>query len=266
MELRRYWQIVRRYWLIIAVLTLVGLLAAYQYYTSNRPTYQAVTEISIFQQPSPDDNYSGIYANQSSEFAADDFTRIIAGNRFMMAVSSQLKEGDINLTPEDLKGMVTTERKHREVTVTTNHSNPNTALQVSRAIAGTMENNAAEFVKPRPVTATIINAPGQANLTGGRTVLLAVIRVLAGLLAGVGLALLLAYLDNTLHTKADTQETLNLPVLGQIPPATGQPASRTSQTVALESGSQAITARMNTVSSEQDPANELIITRQAQKD
>lgn len=217
MELRRYFQIIRRYWLLVLVLGLVGLLAAYQYYTSNRPTYQAQAQVRITQIPSANDPYSGIYANQSSEYAADDFTKIIPGNRFMEAVSSQLKEVNTNLTTGALQGMVAVERKHRILTITTSSNNPVEASQVARAIADTLETSAATFVEPRDVKASVVNVPSSANLSGGRTVLLAAVRVIAGLLAGIGLAFLLAYLDNSIKTKAEAEETLGLPTMGLIP-------------------------------------------------
>lgn len=217
MELRRYWQIISRYWLLVAALTLIGLIAAYQYYVTNRPTYQAVAVVNIVQVPSPNDTYSGYYANTSSEFAADEFTKILPGNAFMGEVSKQLQEGNIDLTPDDLKGMITTESKHRVLTITVGHKDQGTALAAAKAIATTLESRASDFTKPRQVTANILDMPTSANLSGGRTILLALVRVLAGLLAGFGLAFLLSYLDTSIKTGQEAEEALGLPVLGTIP-------------------------------------------------
>ncbi len=217
MELRRYWQILMRYWLLILALTLVGLLAAYQYYTSNRPTYQAVAVVSIVNVPSPNDQYSGLYSSQNSEFVADELTSIVTGNFFMTAISTQLKEGQVNLSPDELKGMVAVERKHRELTITASSNDQNNALQVARTVARNLESSASDYVKPRQVVATVIDNPSGAALSGGRTVILAAVRVLAGLMAGVALAFLLAYLDTSIRTKAEAQEILDLPVLAVVP-------------------------------------------------
>jgi capsular polysaccharide biosynthesis protein len=217
MELKHYWQVIMRYWLLIVILTLVGLVASYQYYVTNRPIYQAVAVVNIVQIPSTNDAYSGIYANQSSEFAADEFTKILVGNKFMTDVASQLKEGNIELSPDELKGMVAVESKHRILTITISHKDQNTTLQTARAVATILENRASEFVKPRQVNASIVDTPSQASLSGGRTVLLAAVRVLAGLIAGIGLAFLLAYLDTSVKTTAELEELLGLPVMGAIP-------------------------------------------------
>ena len=219
MELRRYGQIIWRYWPVVAILTFVGLLAALQYYQSNRPAYQASTVVSIYQEASPNDAYSGLYAAQNSEYAGDDFIKIIGGNQFMSDVSNRLKEINVNLGADDLKGMVTVERKHRELTITSTSNDSNTALQVARTVADVLKNNAPTYIKGRAVTATILDIPTAAVLNGSRNLLLTAVRVIAGLLAGIGLAFLLAYLDTSIHTSSEAEETLGLPVLGVLPRA-----------------------------------------------
>ncbi len=252
MELRLYWQIIRRYWIPVVVLLAIGLAVAYQYYITNRPTYQAVTVVNLVQIPSSNDTYSGYYANASSEYAADEFTKILSGNTFMTEVADQLKEASINLSPDELKGMVSTESKHRILTITINHPNQTTALQTARAVANILENRASDFVKPRQVNANILDMPTQANLSGGRTLLLAGVRVLAGLIAGIGLAFLLAYLDHTIRTQSEVAETLGLPVLGAIPPVK---RSKNPANITLPSGEDDDTL-----------ANARLLALQAQKD
>ena len=41
-----------------------------------------------------------------------------------------------------------------------------------------------------------------------------------GIFVGVGLAFLMAFIDNTVKTKEDVEKILELPVLGQIPDLT----------------------------------------------
>jgi capsular polysaccharide biosynthesis protein len=231
MELRRYWQIIRRYWLVIGLLTLIGVVAAVQYYTANPPSYQATAIVNVSQLPTPGDIYSGLYANQASDYATDELVKIIPGNVFMTAVSTQLKEGNINFPPDALKGMVNLEPKNRTITITVNNSDRNAALKIAQTVANTLQNSAAEYLQPRQVQVRVIDLPEQSNLSGGRTVLLAMVRILAGLLAGVALAFLLAYLDNTIRSKAELEEILGLPVMGYIPVASKLEASHAIQAV-----------------------------------
>ncbi len=251
MELRRYWQIIMRYWILVALLTVVGLAAAYQYYITNRPTYQAVAVISIVQSPSPNDTFSNYYANTSSEFAADEFPKILSGNVFMSEVANQLKEGNINVSADELKGMVTTESKHRILTITVGNKDQNTALQTAKTIALVLKDRASEFVQPRQVMANLVDMPTEASLSGGRTLLLAAVRVLAGLIAGIGLAFLLAYLDTAIHTRAEAEETLGLPVLGIIP-GTAKGGNRRATSVPPGDEDQLAKARLLSLQTEQD--------------
>lgn len=246
MELRRYWQIIWRCWLVVAALTLVGLVAALQYYVSNKPTFQAVATVNVTQVPSPNDPYSGIYANQASDYANDELVKIIGGNVFMTAVSNQLKEGNINFSPDELKGMVQVEPKNRTLTITTSNADQNAALKIAQTVANTLQNSAATYTAPRQVQVRIIDFPAQSNLNGGRNVLLAAVRVLAGLLAGIALAFLRAYLDNKVRSKDELEELLGLPVMGAIPVPGKLEATTASQSVPAAEDS-IISARLDSL-------------------
>ncbi len=221
MELRRYWQIIIRYWWLVLMLTLVGVAAAYQYYSSNRPTYTNQITVNITRDPTPNDDYSGHYANISSEYAADDFTQVVKGNIFLTDVSALLKSRGVNLGPDELQGLIDIERKHREIYVTAHNTDKGWSLAINRAIADTLVANAGKYVAygngAQPLRANLINMPTDAPLSGGRTVLLAAIRPIVGLIAGLVLAFLLAYLDNTMRTAAEVKEVLGLLVLAEIP-------------------------------------------------
>ena len=246
MELRRYWQILWRYWPVVAMLTLVGVIAALQYYVSNKPTFQAVATVNVTQDPSPNDPYSGIYANQASDYVNDELVKIITGNVFMKDVSSQLKEGNINFTPDELKGMVQVEPKNRTLTITAGNGDQNAALKIAQTVANTLQNSVAQYTAPRQVQVKIIDFPNQSNLNGGRNVLLAVVRILAGFLAGIALAFLLSYLDNKIRSKDEVEELLGLPVMGAIPVASKLEATTATQAV-QQTEDPIVSARLNPV-------------------
>lgn len=246
MELRRYWQMIWRYWWVVGILTLIGLAAALQYYVGNKPAFQAVATVNVTQQPASNDIYSGIYANQASDYANDELVKIIGGNVFLSAVSTQLKEGSINFTPDELKGMVQVEPKNRTLTITVNNADQNAALKIAQTVANTLQNSASEYLAPRQVNVKVIDFPNQSNLNGGRNVLLAAVRVIAGLLAGIALAFMMAYLDTALRTKSEAEELLSIPVLGLIPRASK--LEGTTATLASNHGEDAIiNARLNSM-------------------
>jgi capsular polysaccharide biosynthesis protein len=216
MELKRYFSILMRYWLVIAILTGVGALAMLQYFSGNRPGWTAKTTVGVTQLPSQGDNYSGLYAVQAAEYASDEFQNVVVGSKFLTLVANRLNEGGLSVTADDLKGMLEVERKHRAVIVTVNSSSADMALKTAQILGSTLEASAAEFTKPRQVVANVLDVSSSATPSGGRTLLLGVVRLLAGLLAGVFLAFMLAYLDTSLKRKADVEE-LGLPVLVEIP-------------------------------------------------
>lgn len=238
MELRRYWQIIMRYWWLVALLTLVGVAAAYQYYSSNRPTYTNQITVNITRDPTPGETYSGYYANISSEYAADDFTQVVKGNVFLTDVSQLLKSRQLNLSPDELQGLIDIERKHREIYITVHNNDKGTSLAINKAIADTLTTNAGKYMAysdgSQPIRANVINVPTDAPLSGGRTLILAAIRPIVGLIAGLVLAFLLAYLDNSIRTAAEVKEVLGLPVLATIPRINGRSNSATPKTAPVE--------------------------------
>lgn len=217
MELKRYFFIILRYWILVAILTGIGVVAAFQYYTSNRPTYQAVVKVNLTQLPSQNDIYSGLYAVQAAEYATDEFTGIVNGSFFLTQISNRLGEGGLNLSADELKGMLEIEKKHRVLDVSVRSTNPDNALKVAQLIGNTLEANASDYVKPRQVIAKIVDISSQASKNGGRNVLLAIVRVLVGFLAGVFLAFMINYLDTSIKNKEDSEEATGLPVLASVP-------------------------------------------------
>jgi capsular polysaccharide biosynthesis protein len=226
MELRRYWQIILRYWWLITLLTLVGVGAAYQYYSSNRPTYTNTLTINITRDPTPGDDYSGYYANISSEYAADDFTQVVIGSEFLKDVSDLLKNRQVNYSPDDLKSRIEIERKHREIYVTAHDTDEGRSLAINQGIADNLKANAGKYMAyiggAQPIRANVVNMPTTAPLSGGRTLILAAVRPIVGLIVGLVLAFLLAYLDNSIRTAAEVKEVLGLPVLATIPKTRGR--------------------------------------------
>ena len=226
MELRRYWQIIMRYWWLVLVLLLAGLAAAYQYYTANRPTYTNTVTVNITRDPTPNETYSGYYANVSSEYVADDFTQVVVGSTFLNDVSALLKARGINVSGDTLKGLIEVERKHRELYVTAHNQDEGTSLAINRAIADTLVSNAGKYIPynngAQPIKATLINMPTSAPLSGWRTLLLAAVRPIVGLIVGLALVFLLAYLDNTMRSAAEVSEVTGLKVLAEIPKQTAR--------------------------------------------
>jgi len=76
-----------------------------------------------------------------------------------------------------------------------------------------------------PAIVTTVTDPANARRESlSKPVADVLLRLALGLVAGIILAYLLEYLDNTIKGEADVQQYLNVPVLGVIPPE--RPARR----------------------------------------
>jgi capsular polysaccharide biosynthesis protein len=221
MELKRYWQVLVRYWWVVAILTAIGAWAAYDNYRSNPTNFQASMQVNIQRQSTTNPNfypYDNYYANLSSEFAADDFTMVVRGSKFLDDVSANLQSTNFKLAPDDLRGLYEIERKHREITFTFRTDSEAKTLALAKAFADNLEKNAANYLAlPAPIFVKVLDMPSKAQFTTARNVLTSSLRILVGLVAGIALAFLLAYLDDKLRSPKEFEEALELPIIGVIP-------------------------------------------------
>lgn len=228
MELKRYWQIIMRNWWIVVLLTLVGVAAAYQYYKSHPPSYQATVSIQLDQQLLPSETpisgQSFSEAQLASQYVADNFTHIVVGNVFLADVSAKLKqESNMDIGADALKGMVTAKTQDRDLEVTIAGGNPTQVVAVAQALASVFRDKTT-FAKyanngdqNQPVVPTVLDIPASAGLNGGRNVLLAAIYAVVGFIAGIAITFLLAYLDDSIRAPREIEELLGVPLLAAIP-------------------------------------------------
>ncbi|MEI7556165.1 hypothetical protein [Candidatus Chlorohelix sp.] len=227
MELRKYGRILFRYWWLVLLFTIAGGALAYSQYKSTSSNYQAVFEVNVGRNDPPLDqankgfqDYFNYYQFISSEYVLDDYVKIVKGSVFLNDAAEKLKSTKYPLSPEELKGNFDVERKHREITFTVHTETEDKALVIARALADTIVQNAGKYIAHGDSTqfsANLIDFPTSAIFNSGRNLLVSSIRLIVGLILGIGLAFLLAYLDNRLRTPEDFKEALGLPVIGVIP-------------------------------------------------
>jgi|GEM_PF-1880315 len=227
MELRRYWQIILRYWWVVLIFTLAGVFLAYTTYKSTTANYQAAFVVNIQRDLPPAtqantgyQDFFDYYRSISAEYVLDDYTQIVKGSLFLTDVVDSLKSTPYPLSADDLKGAFDVERKHRELTFTVRADTIEKNLVLVKALSQNMDKNAGKYLArgdERLYSAKIIDMPNTATYNSGRNLLLASIRAIIGIILGVGLAFLLNYLDTTLRSKADFEEVLDLPIIGTIP-------------------------------------------------
>lgn len=226
MELRTYWKIIAwRWWLPVGLALLVGLLTlAMQRPWQPRPvTYNAIMRFNVGLRPERIPGvytYDRYYTMLTSEYLVDDLGEIVRSQAFAAEVSRRLAEQGITV-PAGVIGASTQPGKlHRILTVNVGWGDEAQLRAIAGAIAATLTESSAEFFGQfsaeeadirliDPPTYGVVGRPAREQLD-------LPLRVLLALAAGIGLAFLAYYLDNTVYERKELEE-MGLIVLGEIP-------------------------------------------------
>ncbi len=202
---------------LIAVITILAVtmsgLISYFYLT---PIYQASTQILVNQ--SKDDqntyNYNEVQTNLQ---LINTYNVIIKSPAILDLVIDDLNL-DITTNQLNSKINVQSEQNSQVVNISVQDSDPKLAADIANKTATIFEKEIKTIMKVDNVSVlakaeVIVN---QSPIKPQPLMNIA-IALVVGLMLGVGLAFLLEYLDNTLKTEQDIEQTLGLPVLGSIP-------------------------------------------------
>ena len=217
MELRQYWRIVwRRWWLIVALVAIVlvvSLITAQE----PEPVYVATMRFAVgIEGSEPVNSASGEGRSDAwlaSEYLADDLSEVLKGGDFASRIGDQVGFH----VPA---GVIFASREHRIMTVSMTWGNESEVQAIAEAVGAAVQNGGADyFPQLAGVEAQAVLIDGPAIGQAGRSLtekLDLPIRLFLALVAGVGLAFLWEYLDDTVRDRAEV-EALGTPVLGEIP-------------------------------------------------
>jgi capsular polysaccharide biosynthesis protein len=228
MELRQYWRIVWRRWWLIAALVILVLVVSLVTYQSPEPVYVASMRFAIgIEGVEPVDSVSGEGRSDAwlaSEYLADDLSEVLKGGDFASRISQRVGF-------DVAAGSIFASREHRIMTVTITGNDPARVQAVAEATAAAIEDGGADYFPQLTgveARAVLIDGPGIGQAGPSLQDQLDLpIRLFVALIAGVALAFLWDYLDDTVRNRAEI-ESLGLRVLGEIPKAarTGRKAER----------------------------------------
>ncbi|NJP04290.1 MAG: hypothetical protein HC837_00995 [Chloroflexaceae bacterium] len=230
MQLLRYFALVRRYWMLIVALPLVVALASLALERSQPQRYLASTRIMMTQephsiidtQPFPDVNLNNSW--QSSQFLLDDMPQLINSAVVAEDVSRRLRSQDIEIDPGLIQGSLRAETFHRAVTIFAETDDPGTAHDILIGVVESLRANGLRYWD-RDITGapgmriSVIDPASQgAPIRNTRqSVINVAVRTMLALIAALGLAFLLHYLDDRLWQPGQIEEATGLQVLGVIP-------------------------------------------------
>lgn len=223
MEIRDYWRLLRRRWLLVLIPAVVVLLVGFATYNPPPPVYNVGVRFLVSQPPAPaarESDEDAYYTWLESEYIVNALTDWVNGNRFGATVSAELAEEGIVIPPGAVQGALVADNARSMLTLSLTYGDP-AALEamMGAAIVVLQEQNAAALPQLGNEAAqlTLLDTPVVNQIpTGFRSQLDLPLRLLIALAAGVGLAFLVDYLDPTVRAREEV-EAMGLPLLGEIP-------------------------------------------------
>ncbi|RME48804.1 MAG: hypothetical protein D6791_02435 [Chloroflexi bacterium] len=226
MELKAYWAIIRRHLWVVVGLPLVVLVVSLGLTALRGPApqlYRATTALLIDVPPLPAEPGMGFDPRESAaaaaEYLVDDFSQFVTRDAFARLVSERLASQGIQVPAGAISASESSETRHRIVTLWVTWPDAEQAGAIARA-AGDVAQTGIDRYFARSGVVSVIGEPRVEPVAPPlRRQLDLPLRVVLGILAGVGLAFLLDYLDDTVRTAEEAEALLGVPVMGEIPAA-----------------------------------------------
>lgn len=234
-SLKELLQTLRKRLSLIAVITITAVLVSgivsFFYLT---PIYQASTQLLVNQTKSEQTVYSTSEVQTNLQLI-NTYNVIIKSPAILDLV---IKELDLNMTAAQLNGKITvgSEKDSQVVNIAVQDPSAENAAQIANSVANVFQEEIVKIMSVDNVSilAKATVSDNQAPIKPNPKLNIA-IALVVGLMAGVGLAFLLEYFDNTIKTEQDIERILELPLLGVISKIDEEDSKTTSRTSARTS-------------------------------
>lgn len=201
--------------LIISITALAVMVSGIISYFLLTPIYQASTQLLVNQSKNEETlyNYNEVQTNLQ---LVNTYNVIIKSRAILELVKEDLK---LDMTTEELneKISVASEKDSQVLNISVEDENPKTAANIANKTAEVFQEEIVKIMKVDNVTilaqATVAD---NSSPIKPKPLLNIAVALVVGLMAGVGIAFLLEYLDNTIKSEQDIEKSLELPVLGVI--------------------------------------------------
>ena len=212
----------KRMSLIIVITLLAAAISGAMSYFFIKPVYKSSSQILVSQAAAGAlASIAGLSLDTDAKFV-ETYNVILKSPYILEPVIEKL---DLNTTPEALNGSVNVaqEGQSQVVTISVENTDPAQAVLIANEIAQTFQKEISKLMRIDNITilskAELADNPVPIK---PQPVLNIAIALVVGLMAGVGLAFLLEYMDNTIKSEQDIEKLLELPVLGVISKMTSE--------------------------------------------
>ncbi|PEZ83304.1 MULTISPECIES: Wzz/FepE/Etk N-terminal domain-containing protein [Bacillaceae] len=205
----------KKRWKLIMLLTLIAaLISGTISYFLLTPVYQSSTQILVNQKQS--ENQLDSNQIRSNIDMINTYSVIIKSPAILEKVIDEL---ELDQSVDQLSGKITinSQENSQVFSLTVQDSNPSQAVEIANTVSETFQKEIKHIMNVDNVSvlakAEIKENPSPVKPNPELNIALAVV---VGLMAGVGLAFLLEYMDNTIKDEEDIERLLELPILGSI--------------------------------------------------
>ncbi|AET70539.1 capsular polysaccharide biosynthesis protein [Desulfosporosinus orientis DSM 765] len=220
LDLKQYWDMLRRRWIIVVALPLIAALTSgvISFFVL-KPVYQASTTLIVGKKAAEPGQEAAKILDNNVLLANQQLAKTYALIAQSRTVEEKvIKELNLELTVEGLDPMISINPvKATEILeIRVRNTSPEQAAAIANTMAQEFSKAVIDIKKVDSVsvvdTAVVPAKPVKPN-----QLLNILIAFVAGLIASFGLVFLLEYLDNTVKTSGDVEKLLGIPVLGIIP-------------------------------------------------
>ncbi|WP_317229095.1 polysaccharide biosynthesis tyrosine autokinase [Clavibacter sp. MX14-G9D] len=220
MDPHDYWTALRRRWITIVALGLVGGGAAYGYASTLSPSYRSTSSVFV----SSTQGQTTTELVQGSTFSQNlvqSYAQLATTPAVLEPVIARL---GLEVTPTALARSVTVDTPLNTVIidVSVTDSSPEQAARLSDAVSDSLADVAGELAPesaggdPSIALTTVAEAQVPRNPISPNTRLIALTGILAGLALGVVYALARQILDTRIRTERDVERVTEAPVIGSV--------------------------------------------------
>ncbi|NMD70161.1 capsular biosynthesis protein [Bacillus sp. DNRA2] len=215
-SLKELFQTLRKRLGLISVITITAVLisgiVSYFYLT---PIYQASTQLLVNQTKNEQSVYSPSEVQTNLQLI-NTYNVIIKSPAILDLVAGTIGN---DMTATKLNGKITvgSEKDSQVVNISVQDPDPAMAAKIANTVADVFQKEIVNIMSVDNVSilakAAVAENPVPVKPNPQLNIAIALV---VGLMAGVGIAFLLEYLDNTIKTEQDIEKILEMPVLGVI--------------------------------------------------
>ncbi|XZH55285.1 YveK family protein [Clostridium perfringens] len=209
----------KKRWKLIVLITIAAtLVSAILSFFVIKPKYEATTKLFIGKQESQDNNAYNNNDVMMYQQLMKTYAQLVKTSDL---VTKAVKSADLDYNQKDIKGILnnlnaTPSAETQILDLSYKGGNPKDVLKLTEAITNEFIAESKELI-PNGNVQVIQKPQLPEHPVSPNKKLNILIAFVLGLMVGVGVVLILEYLDNTFKSREELEKTLDLPIIGAIP-------------------------------------------------